>query len=91
MSDKFLQGSEKCPAPSLIYRQSDKRELERLKKKAEAEAKMREQNKSVRVMEQEKREEGLSLAISSSNKGIRVALFPHRGDFVWMKILLRLS
>lgn len=70
MSDKFLQATEKCPAPSLIYRQSEKRRLEVLKRKAEAETKMRDKNKSLRVMEQEKREEGLSSAIASNNKGM---------------------
>ncbi|XP_043285815.1 G patch domain-containing protein 11 [Venturia canescens] len=74
MSDKFLQAIEKCPAPSLIYRQSEKRRLEVLKRKAEAETKMKDKNKSLRVIEQEKREEGLSSAISSSNKGFEMLM-----------------
>ena len=69
MSDKFLQGTQEYKAPSLLYRQSDKRELELMKKRAENEAKMRDKCKSVRVIEQEKREEGLSSAITSDNKG----------------------
>lgn len=70
MSDKFLLGGEtSSKAPSLIFKQSQKRQIEKMKRKAEVEEKMREKNKSVKLMEQEKREEGLSSAISSSNKG----------------------
>lgn len=68
MSDKFLQDSQKYVAPSLIFRQEDKRELQILKKKAEIEARLKEK-KPVKVIEEEKREEGLSSAISSGNKG----------------------
>lgn len=65
MSDKFLQGSEKDTSSSLIYRHSDKREFALMKKRIE----MKEQNKSIKVVEAEKREEGLSSAITSTNKG----------------------
>lgn len=70
MSDKFLLGSERDVPPSLIHRHADRREHELQKKKAETELKMREKNKSMRVVEAEKREEGLSSAITSSNKGL---------------------
>lgn len=70
MSDKFLQGTEKHVSSSLIYKHSDKREFALMKKKAEIESKLKERNKSIRVIEQEKREEGLSSAISSANKGL---------------------
>lgn len=69
MSDKFLELSEKCPTPSLVYRHTDKRQFELEKRKAEHEAKMREKNKSIHLIEREKREEGMSNAITSSNKG----------------------
>lgn len=70
MSDKYVLGSEATTkAPSLMFKQSQKREFEKMKKKADITAKIREKNKSVKLMEQEKREEGLSSAISSSNKG----------------------
>ena len=68
MSDKFLEESQKYTAPSLIYRPEDKREMELLKKKAEIEAKLKER-KPTRVIEEENREEGLSSAITSNNKG----------------------
>lgn len=71
MSDKFLQGSEKNTSSSLIYRRSDKREFALMKKKIE----MKEQNKSIRVVEAEKREEGLSSAITSTNKGLYKDLY----------------
>ncbi|KAK2576075.1 hypothetical protein KPH14_007412 [Odynerus spinipes] len=70
MSDKFLQLSEKCAAPSLVYRHTDKRQFELEKKKAE----MKEKNKPMRVIEHEKREEGLSNAITSSNKGFALLM-----------------
>ncbi|KAM0729205.1 G patch domain-containing protein 11 [Formica fusca] len=69
MSDKFLQGSEKHVSSSLIHRHSDRREFALMKKKSEIESKLKEQNKSIRVVEAEKREEGLSSAITSTNKG----------------------
>lgn len=69
MSDKFLQGSEKHIPSSLIYKHSDRREFALMKKKTEIESRLKEQNKSIRVVEAEKREEGLSSAIASTNKG----------------------
>lgn len=69
MSDKFLHDSEQRVSSSLIYKHSDKREFALMKKKAEIESRMKEQNKSIRVIEAEKREEGLSSAITSANKG----------------------
>lgn len=73
MSDKFLQGSEKHVSSSLIHRHSDRREFALMKKKSEIESKLKEQNKSIRVVEAEKREEGLSSAITSTNKGLYFA------------------
>lgn len=70
MSDKFLLSSEKDVPPSLIHRHSDRREHALMKRKAETELKMKEQNKPIRVVEAEKREEGLSSAITSTNKGL---------------------
>ncbi|XP_032674053.1 G patch domain-containing protein 11 [Odontomachus brunneus] len=74
MSDKFLLGSEKDVPPSLIHRHSDKREHALMKKKAEIESRMKEKNKSMRVVEAEKREEGLSSAINSTNKGFEMLM-----------------
>lgn len=74
MSDKFLQGTEKYIPSSLIYRHADKRELELMKKKAEIEARLKEKNQSMKYIEQEKREEGLSSAITSSNKGFEMLM-----------------
>lgn len=70
MSDKFLLNSEKDVPPSLIYKHSDKRNHTLMKRKTEIELKMKEKNKPMRVVEQEKREEGLSSAINSTNKGL---------------------
>lgn len=70
MSDKFLQDSKQCISSSLIYKRSDRREFALMKKKAEIESRMKERNKSIRVIEAEKREEGLSSAITSANKGL---------------------
>jgi len=70
MSDKFLLDSEQHVSSSLIHRYSDKREFALMKKKAEIDSKVKEQNKSIRVVEAEKREEGLSSAITSTNKGL---------------------
>lgn len=69
MSDKFLQGSEKSTSSSLIYRHADKRKIELLKKKKQIEAKLDEKN-SLKHIEEENREAGLSSAITSSNKGL---------------------
>lgn len=69
MSDKFLQGSEKSSSSSLIYRHADKRKFELLKKKKQIEAKLDEKN-SLKHIEEENREAGLSSAITSSNKGL---------------------
>ncbi|XP_047370919.1 G patch domain-containing protein 11 [Vespa velutina] len=74
MSDKFLQLSEKCATPSLVYRHTDKRQFELEKRKAEHEAKMKEKNKSIHLIEREKREEGMSNAIASSNKGFALLM-----------------
>lgn len=69
MSDKFLQGSEKPTSSSLIYRHADKRKFELLKKKKQIEAKLDEKH-SLKHIEEENREAGLSSAITSSNKGL---------------------
>lgn len=75
MSDKFLLGSEKDVPPSLIHRHSDKRQHALMKRKAEIELRMKEKNKSIRVVEAEKREEGLSSAITNTNKGLHLYIF----------------
>ncbi|XP_011686003.1 PREDICTED: G patch domain-containing protein 11 [Wasmannia auropunctata] len=75
MSDKFLQEiSERHDSSSLIHRHSDRREFALMKKKAEIESRMKEQNKPMRVVEAEKREEGLSSAITSANKGFEMLM-----------------
>ncbi|KAK9303153.1 hypothetical protein QLX08_005100 [Tetragonisca angustula] len=73
MSDKFLQGIEKPASSSLIYRHADKRKFELMKKKTEIEAKLNEKN-SIKHIEEEKREAGLSSAITSSNKGYEMIM-----------------
>ncbi|XP_063978639.1 G patch domain-containing protein 11 [Diachasmimorpha longicaudata] len=74
MSDKFVLETEKQTTTSLFFKKSQQREVELLKRKAAAEERMREKNKSAKVMEQEKREEGLSSAISSDNKGFEMLI-----------------
>ncbi|XP_014477189.1 PREDICTED: G patch domain-containing protein 11 [Dinoponera quadriceps] len=74
MSDKFLLSSEKDVPPSLIHRHSDRREHALMKRKAEIELRMKEKNKPMRVVEAEKREEGLSSAITSTNKGFEMLM-----------------
>lgn len=71
MSDKFLQNikDDSSTSTSLIFKQSEKRKIGMLKRKAQAETQMKLENKSQRVMEIEKREEGLSMALSTDNKG----------------------
>ncbi|KZC03906.1 PREDICTED: G patch domain-containing protein 11 [Dufourea novaeangliae] len=73
MSDKFLENSEKSGSSGLLYRHADKRKFEMMKRKTEIEAKMQEKN-SVKYMEQEKREAGLSSAIKSTNKGFELLM-----------------
>ncbi|XP_012257853.2 G patch domain-containing protein 11 [Athalia rosae] len=72
MSDKFLHGTAKYCAPSLARRYADKRELDLLKRKAEIEARLKEKNISVKVIEQETRDKGLAAAITSDNKGYKL-------------------
>lgn len=74
MSDKFLQGSEKDTSSTLLYRHADKRKFELMKKKSEIEAKLKEKS-SAKYIEEEKREAGLSSAITSTNKGIFLLFF----------------
>ncbi|XP_011306516.1 G patch domain-containing protein 11 [Fopius arisanus] len=74
MSDKFLVETEKCTPPSLVFKKSEQREIELLKRKVAAEEKMREKNKSAKAIEQERREEGLASAIASSNKGFKMLM-----------------
>ncbi|XP_012521549.1 G patch domain-containing protein 11 [Monomorium pharaonis] len=73
MSDKFLHPEQRVSS-SLIYRHSDKREFTLMKKKTEIESRMREQSKSIRTVEVEKREQGLSSAITSANKGFEMLM-----------------
>ena len=73
MSDKFLEGSEKSTASStLVYRYADKRKFELMKKKTEIETKLKQS--SVKYIEEEKREAGLSSAITSTNKGFEMLM-----------------
>ncbi|XP_011638535.1 LOW QUALITY PROTEIN: G patch domain-containing protein 11 [Pogonomyrmex barbatus] len=74
MSDKFLQGCEQHVSSSLIYKHSDRREFALMKKRTEIESRMKEQNKPMRVVEAEKREEGLASAITSANKGFEMLM-----------------
>lgn len=55
--------------PGLVFKQSTKRQFQIEEQHRSANEKMRKLNKPVRVLEAEKREEGLSTAISSQNKG----------------------
>lgn len=80
MSNKFLQAPEQSVSSSLIHRHSDRREFALMKKKAEIESRMKERNKSIRVIEAEKREEGLSSAITSANKGLYFVRVTYRTD-----------
>ncbi|XP_076231726.1 G patch domain-containing protein 11 [Calliopsis andreniformis] len=72
MSDKFLQGSEKSTSSSLIYKYADKRKFELMKKKTETDTKLKEN--SIKNIEHEKREAGLSSAITSANKGFEMLM-----------------
>lgn len=87
MSDKFLHGIEKSTSSSLIYRHADKRKFELMKKKTEIETKLNEKN-SIKHIEEEKREAGLSSAITSSNKGLLFFLFLLKFLVYWHIILL---
>ncbi|XP_029048132.1 G patch domain-containing protein 11 [Osmia bicornis bicornis] len=73
MSDKFLQGSQKDTSSTLLYRHADKRKFELMKKKSEIEAKLKEKG-SAKYIEEEKREAGLSSAITSTNKGFEMLM-----------------
>lgn len=55
--------------PGLVFKQSVKRQHELEEKHKSANEKMRKLNKPVRVLEAEKREEGLSTALDTQNKG----------------------
>ncbi len=56
--------------PGLVFKQSTKRQFQLEEQHRSANEKMRKLNKPVKVLEAEKREEGLSTAITSQNKGI---------------------
>ncbi|XP_066598730.1 G patch domain-containing protein 11 [Prorops nasuta] len=70
MSDKFLLSCEKDTTSSLIHRRADRREFELEKKRTD----LKDKTKSNKVVEHEKREEGLSSAISSNNKGFAMLM-----------------
>ncbi|XP_043255802.1 G patch domain-containing protein 11 [Colletes gigas] len=72
MSDKFLQETEKCKSSGLLYQHADKRTFEMMKKKIEIDT-LKEKS-SVKYIEQQKREEGLSSAITSTNKGFELLM-----------------
>ena len=55
--------------PGLVFKHSTKRQFQLEEQHRSANEKMRKLNKPVRVLEVEKREEGLTTAISSQNKG----------------------
>lgn len=86
MSDKFVQSTESHVSSSLVYKHSEKRKLALIKKKTETELKLRERNKPIRVIEQERREEGLSSAISSTNKGSLLSTYELHTDLYIFKI-----
>ncbi|KAK4030015.1 G patch domain-containing protein 11 [Daphnia magna] len=69
MSEEFLTACVKDVRPGLVFKQSTKRQFQIEEQHRSANEKMRKLNKPVRVLEAEKREEGLSTAISSQNKG----------------------
>lgn len=73
MSDKFLEGTEKYGQSSLLYRHCDKREHELMKKKAKTDANLT-GKKALTHIEEKMREEGLSAAITSSNKGFEMLM-----------------
>ena len=56
--------------PGLVFKQSTKRQFQLEEQHRSANEKVRKLNKPVRVLEAEKRDEGLSTAITSQNKGI---------------------
>lgn len=85
MSDKFLQGTAKSTSSSLIYRHADKRELELIKKKIQIEAKLKEKN-AMKHIEEERREAGLSSAITSSNKGLCFIFLIFLSSLTWLNI-----
>ncbi|XP_008547495.1 G patch domain-containing protein 11 [Microplitis demolitor] len=77
MSDKFIESlQEKAgkSSTSLIYKQSEKRRLEIAKRKADNDARIREKNKSSRVMEKEMRDKQLSEELTSDNKGFEMLM-----------------
>ena len=57
--------------PGLVFKQSTKRQFQLEEQHQSANEKMRKLNKPVKVLEAEKREEGLSTAITSQNKGFK--------------------
>ncbi|XP_065202472.1 G patch domain-containing protein 11 [Planococcus citri] len=70
MSDKFLSGSvEQDIRPGLIKSHSDKRNFQALKRKIELDEINKRKNPNLRVLEKEKRQEGLEKPLESGNKG----------------------
>ena len=66
----FDSCSVKDVRPGLVFKQSTKRQFQLEEQHRSANEKVRKLNKPVRVLEAEKRDEGLSTAITSQNKGI---------------------
>lgn len=71
---KYLS-SVKDVRPGLVFKQSIKRQFQLEEQHRSSNEKSRRLNKPVRVLEAEKREEGLSTAISSQNKGCNLKEF----------------
>ncbi|KAK0175993.1 hypothetical protein PV328_000174 [Microctonus aethiopoides] len=73
MSEKFIMDTT-CKAPGLILKHSDKRAIEIKKRKAAVDEQIMEKKKLSKTMEQDKRNEGLSSAISANNKGFEMIM-----------------
>ncbi|KAK0167369.1 hypothetical protein PV327_004776 [Microctonus hyperodae] len=73
MSEKFILDTT-CKAPGLILKHSDKRAIEIKKRKAAVDEQIMEKKKLSKTMEQDKRNEGLSSAISANNKGFEMIM-----------------
>lgn len=70
MSDKFLiQEEVKNNRPGLIRNRKVQHDYEVQSKKLKIDEEVRNRNKSAKLVEKERREEGLSEAVSTSNKG----------------------
>jgi len=69
MSEEFLAACVKDVRPGLVFKKSTKRQFEIEEKQQKANEKHRNINKPAKVLEAERREEGLKEAIPVQNKG----------------------